>query len=87
MIVRSLFIGLFGAAVALVATVMARRHGLGVDACPSCNARVPFLRRSWSLRQILWGGHTCLICRHEFDSYGGDAAPRPKSAGKGASRP
>jgi hypothetical protein len=83
MIVRILIFGLFGAAVALVAMAMARRNGWGINLCPHCNSPVPFLRRSWSLRQILWGGYTCLVCGSEFDSWGGDVSPVVKIPPKG----
>jgi hypothetical protein len=71
--------GLFGAGVVLVARAMAGKHSREVSHCSNCNAPIPFLRRSWSLRQVMWGGYTCLACGSEFDAYGGDIAPRVKN--------
>ena len=72
-----------GAGTVLVAQAMARKHGRGVNCCSNCNAPSPFLRRSWSLRQVMWGGYTCSVCSSGFDSSGGDVSPHVKGHPEG----
>lgn len=38
--------------------------------CPACNAAQPFWRKPASLRQGLFGGHTCASCGTEMDRTG-----------------
>jgi hypothetical protein len=38
--------------------------------CPNCDAKLPVFRKPTSLRQMLWGGWTCEVCKTEVDRSG-----------------
>ena len=48
------------------------KWGLNVAAtsCPQCNEPVPRIRHPKSLKQAMWGGHTCRNCGTEMDKWG-----------------
>jgi hypothetical protein len=38
--------------------------------CPDCGTVLPKWRKTRNLKQVLWGGWTCLSCRVELDRPG-----------------
>ena len=51
-----------------------RRFGLQLNhvTCPTCDARMPIVRRPRSKREALWGGWTCPKCGTEMDKFGSE---------------
>ena len=41
-----------------------------VPNCPKCREKQPIIRIPTSLKQLMWGGHTCNNCGCEMDKYG-----------------
>jgi hypothetical protein len=61
-------------------TVARNRWGINIAAvsCPNCRTPFTRLRKSRSLKQTLWGGHTCTACRTEIDKWGRQIMNRSK---------
>lgn len=38
--------------------------------CPKCKIKLPIIRMPKSLKQAVWGGHTCPKCGIELDQFG-----------------
>jgi predicted amidophosphoribosyltransferase len=53
-------------------TVVRNRWGVSTErvVCPGCHTPLPFWRKPTSLRQALWGGHSCPNCHRELDKWG-----------------
>jgi hypothetical protein len=53
-------------------TVVRNRWGVNTEkvVCPGCHTLLPFWRKPTSLRQALWGGHSCPNCHRELDKWG-----------------
>jgi hypothetical protein len=50
------------------------QNGWGINlksvTCPRCNRGIPSVRKPRSLREVLWGGGTCMNCGCEMDKWG-----------------
>ncbi|MEO7192371.1 MAG: hypothetical protein ABI051_15065 [Vicinamibacterales bacterium] len=66
--------GTLGAALAVMAygTLARNRFGININSvvCPRCTTHLPRTREPNGLRQKLWGGWTCPVCRAEIDKWG-----------------
>ena len=53
-------------------TVARNRWGVNTErvVCPGCHTPLPFWRKPTSLKQALWGGHSCPNCHRELDKWG-----------------
>jgi hypothetical protein len=56
----------------LLGTIFRTRAGINTAAvtCPNCNSPQPAMRKPTSVRQAMWGGHTCAQCATEMDKWG-----------------
>jgi hypothetical protein len=60
----------------VVALFLHRRQsqfrGIGMfgASCPRCAAPLPSIRKTTSIREVLWGGWTCNKCGCKADRYG-----------------
>ena len=63
---------LAGLVLSVHGTIAENRWGinLGPVACPKCGQPRPMLRLPRSIRQAVWGGHTCPSCGCEVDKWG-----------------
>jgi hypothetical protein len=55
-------------------TIVRNKWGVntGPVVCPSCHTPQSFWRKPTSLKQALWGGHSCPNCHRELDKWGGE---------------
>ena len=61
-----------GLVLVIAGIFMKTRWGINLTKidCPRCHAAQPMLRKPTSMRQALWGGHTCAQCGCEMDKWG-----------------
>jgi len=65
-------VGILVLASLIYGTIVRNKWGVNVMpvTCPGCKTPQNFFRRPTSLKQALWGGHTCPKCHRELDKYG-----------------
>ena len=59
-------------AMLIYGTVVRNKWGVntGTVTCPGCHTPQRFFRKPTSLKQALWGGHSCPNCHRELDKWG-----------------